>query len=279
MVELARDVRHSRQTADVGRLARRRGHRHRCQIAARGKRRGRRCRLRIPWFDARRQVQLLQVVVTLFLSRKQFLYALQTFDGLRAHPVLHQDLGLQHQILQRRRSQRRLFDFGHLLFSFFLHRREPRCDYVKALIGNLAPQRLQPFLMPRLVGIHFRRPVQALGRLLVIRLRATQVKQLQQGMRVVRFAIRRVKQLRQKFQHFDRRTMRCQQFLHGGEERSPFPAPPLKNLQLPRQRHCLRIQLGVDHLSDQGHHLVHARRILFEHLPDQRLALHAPTRA
>src|ERR1017187_5051534 len=29
--------------------------------------------------------------------RKQFVNALQTLDRLRAHPVLHQDLGLQHQ--------------------------------------------------------------------------------------------------------------------------------------------------------------------------------------
>ncbi len=171
---------------------------------------------------------------------------------------------MQHQILQRGRSQGRLFDFRRLLFSFFLHRREPRCDYVKAFIGDLAPQRLQPFLMSRLVRIHFRRPVQTLGRFLEIRLRATQVKQLQQRMRVVCLAIRRVKQLRQKFQHFYRRTMRRQQFLHRGDERSPFSTPPLKSFQLPRQRHRLRIQLEVDHLSNQAHHLVHARRILLE---------------
>ncbi len=184
---------------------------------------------------------------------------------------------MQHKILKRGRSQCRFFYLDVLLF--LLHRRrEARCDYLEALIVDPAAQRLQPFLMSRLVGIHFRRPVQTLAGFLVVVLGAIQVKQFQQRLRVVGFTVRRVKQLGQKFQHLRRRTVRRQKFLHGDNERSPLATAPLERLQFPRQRHRLRIQFGVDHLSDQAHHLMDARRVLLEQLPDQGLAIHTAIR-
>ena len=43
------------------------------------------------------------------------------------------------------------------------------------------------------------------------------------------------------------------------------PAPPL------------RIQFGIDHPSDQNHHLIHARGIMLKYLPDQRFAFDQPS--
>ena len=132
--------------------------------------------------------------------------------------------------------------------------------------------------MPRFIGIHFRRAVQALAGFLVIVLGAIQVEELEQRLRVVGFTIGSVEQFRQKFQHLGRGPVRSRQFLHGRNERSPFPVLALESFQFPRQCHRFGIQLAVDHLSDQRHHLIDARRILLEQLPDQRLAVQAPIR-
>ena len=87
--------------------------------------------------------------------------ALQTFDRLRAHAILHQDFRLQHQVLQRGRAQSRFFDLDRLLFFFYSG--EARSNYVEALVVDLAAQCLQTFLMSGLVRINLRRTIEGLG--------------------------------------------------------------------------------------------------------------------
>ena len=235
VVQFACDFSDPRQTADVGHVARR-GRRHCCSgelIAAglRGCQRRGGCRFRILRFNTGRDIQALQILVPFFLARKQLLNALQALDGFGTHPVLHQNFSLQHQVLQRSRSQGWLRSLD-LLF-FLLHRRKARGDDVEALIIDLSPQRLQASVMSGLVGIHFRRPVQTLSSFLVIVFGAVEIEQLQQRLRIIGLAVGSVKQLCQKFQHFCRWTVRRQQFLHRHDERSPLATPPLERFQLP----------------------------------------------
>ena len=67
--------------------------------------------------------------------------------------------------------------------------------------------------------------------------------------------------------------MRSDHFLHGRYERAPFAAAALEDLKFAGERNRFDVQLGVQHLADEINDLVHACRILFEHLPDQGLAI------
>ena len=114
--------------------------------------------------DSSCQVQSLQILVALFLSRKQFLNPLQTFHRFVAHPVLHQDFRLQHQVLKRRSPQRRLLRIMRVVCRLG-HTGKPRGNDFESIAVNFAVQHSQPLGVSGLVGVHFRGTVQTLGRL------------------------------------------------------------------------------------------------------------------
>ena len=189
MVELAGDLSDLGQAAYVSgfmRLAWR--SRRRLRLLRRRGCSTRRCRrrrqsARILRLQSSRDVETLQFLIALFLAWKELLNSLQPLYRLGLHSILHQDFGLQHQILQRGRTQCRLFHL-HGLFCFF-YRCKSRGDHVEALVVDLPAQSLEPLLVTRLVGIHFRRAIKTFPRSLIIVLGAIEVKQFQQNLRVI----------------------------------------------------------------------------------------------
>ena len=190
---------------------------------------------------------------------------------------MNKDFSLQHQILQRCGAQGRLFHFHGSLFRL-LHGREPRGNYVETLVIDFSAQRLQAFLVTGLVRIDFRTPIEAFSGFLVIVFRAIEIEELHQRLRVVRFAIGCVVELCQKFQHVRGRPVRSHHFLHCGQERPSLATTALEDLEFVRECNRLYVEFGIEHFSDQVDNLMHARWILFEHLPDQRFAIHATSR-
>ena len=144
LIELARDLRNAGES------------RHIRHCGVRGSNNGcnwrnwlrRCCRRRVLRHQACGHVELMQVRIAFFFVGKQLLNSLQAFQGLVAHPILHQDFRLQHQILQRTRTYRFLFIPGRC------NRRcasEARCDHLEPVLVNLAFQHRQPLLMTLLV--------------------------------------------------------------------------------------------------------------------------------
>ena len=221
----------------------------------------------------------LQIFIAFFFAREQFLNPLQPFDRLVAHPVLHQDFRLQHQILQRRRAQRRLSSCtgssGALVVE--VNRDSNRAEL---RVFHLALQHLQPFQVAGLIRIDFRRPIQALGGLGIIRpcCNTDRTASAESGSN-----------------HF-RDSMRC-------KARSETPASPAMAVRAavmssmiamncrrsPRRRwNCSSLRanatapsslLTVQQTPDQPDHLLHSRWILLEQLPHQRLRLRMSPRS
>ncbi len=99
----------------------------------------------------------------LSLRGKQFLNPLQTLASLRVHAVLHQNLSLQHQVLQSGGPHRRLYCLCGLGCRLLPCRRQARSDRAELDLIQVALQLFQPPLVTRLIRIHFRGPVQALS--------------------------------------------------------------------------------------------------------------------
>ena len=114
----------------------------------------RRCSVRTLRIHSRRQVQLLQVLIAFLFPRKKFLDALQSFDRFRTHPVLHQDLRLQHQVLEGGGAQGRALSLNRL--GGLGHAGEPRGDDLEAVFIDFSSQHFQSLLMTRLIGVHVR---------------------------------------------------------------------------------------------------------------------------
>src|SRR6266404_6688000 len=105
LVQLASNVRDTRKAAHIGDIRgdwrngmRLRGHDVGGSRSWRNWRRG--ISTRILRSHSRRQIQLLQFRIAVLLMRKKLLDTLQAFECLIAHAVLHQNLSLQHQVLQ-----------------------------------------------------------------------------------------------------------------------------------------------------------------------------------
>ncbi len=136
---------------------------------------------------ARRQVQLLQILIAFLFARKKLLNALQALNRLGAHPVLHQDFRLQHQILQGGGAQRRALGFGRL--GRLGHAGEARRNHPEAVLVDFSAQHFQALLMAGLVGIHIGGAIQALRGLGVISHAAVQIEELEQSLAIVPFAV------------------------------------------------------------------------------------------
>jgi len=188
--------------------------------------------------------------------------ALQALDGLRAHPVLHQDFGLQHEVLQCGRSERlalRLLPPPLLFFSVVAKRDAMTWKRRSSILPRSG---LQTSPVPRLVGIHFRRPVHKLAGLLVIVFRAIEIEEFQQHLRVVGFHGFEALKSSPRNSSISAEG-RCDPNVPAWlRETIAVPrAGRRKASQFPRQGHRFRIQLRVHHLSNQGHHLMDARGV------------------
>ncbi len=132
--------------------------------------------------------------------------------------------------------------------------------------------------MPGIVRIHLRGPVQTLGALGKLPGTAIEIEQLQQSLRVIAFPIRSIEKLAEKFQHRRRRPPLRHKILHNRQKLAPFAALRLELSQLARERNSSVILLGIQQLSNEPGHLLHAVGILFEQLPHQRLRLRIAAR-
>src|SRR5580692_11007180 len=270
VIQLARNLGHTGERANIGCLIghrRRRGSSRRCSHRSRGRRQRRRSR--IPRSYSRRHIQTLQVLVALFLARKQFLNSLQPLDRLVPHPVLHQDFRLQHKILQRRSPQRRPFHVRR--FGSLAGGAEARRDYFEASFVHLSLQHIQPLQVSGFIRIDFGGAVQTFGGLGILFRAAIQIKQFQQGLTIIIFAIGGVIQFAEKLQHRRAGPPCCRDVFHDGNELPAFSAAALELFQLARQRYRLVVLLAIQQTSNQRNHLLYPARILLKQLPHQRL--------
>ena len=153
-----------------------------------------------------------------------------------------------------------------------------RCDRPEAPVVHLPLQHLQTLRVARFIRIDFGSSVQTLRRLGKLARTAVKIKQLQQRLAVIIFAIRRVIQFAQKLQQLRRSPVRRRDVFHDGDELSPLPAPPLKLFQLARQRYRGIVVPAIQQIPDHRNHLLHSRRVLLKKLPHQRLRLRMPAR-
>ena len=162
---------------------------------------------------ARSQVQLLQILIAFFFARKEFLNALQAFDRLGAHAVLHQDFRLQHQVLQGSGAQRRPFGLGRFRRSL-RHAGKARGDDLETVFVNLAAQHFQTLLVAGLVGVHVSGAIQAFGGFGIVAHAAMQIEKLEQSLAIVAFPIGGVEQLAHELQQIGRTAMLGHHILH-----------------------------------------------------------------
>ena len=209
---------------------------------------------------ARGQIQLLQILIAFFLAGKEFLNALQAFNRLGAHAVLHQDFRLQHQVLQGGGAQRRPFGLGG--FGRRLrHAGKARGDDLVTVFIDLAAQHFQTLLVAGLVGIHIRGAIQAFGGLGIVAHAAVQIKKLEQSLAIVAFPIGGIEQLAHELQKIGRTAMLAHHILHHRDKSAAVSPIVLELLQLARQRNCLGILLRIHQQSDQVCHFLLAGRI------------------
>ena len=193
---------------------------------------------------ARGQIQLLQVLIAFFLARKEFLNALQAFNGLGAHAILHQDFSLQHQVLQGGGAQRRPFGLGG--FGRRLrHAGKARGDDLETVFIDLAAQQFQTLLVAGLVGVHVSGAIQAFGGLGIVAHAAVQIEKLEQSLAIVSFPIGGVEQLAHELQQIGRTAMLGDHILHHRDKSAAVSPIVLELFQLARQRNCLRILLRI----------------------------------
>ena len=149
-------------------------------------------------------------------------------------------------------------------------------DHLEAVFVDLALQQLQALLVSGLIGIHFRRPVQAFSGFLKITHTAVKIKELEQCLGIVTFLIGGIKQLTQEFQDFRRSTVSGRNFLHLGDEGAPLASPALELFQFAGERDRFSVQLRVDHRADQIKNLLDADRMLLKQVPHDGFSIHQP---